>query len=57
MPYQTFQLTDSSLAVGLLGVAEFAPILALALVGGALADAFDRGGSSSRLWWPARWTR
>jgi MFS family permease len=40
--FQTFQLTDSSLAVGLLGVAEFAPILALALVGGALADAFDR---------------
>jgi MFS family permease len=42
VPFQTFQLTDSSLAVGLLGVAEFAPILALALVGGALADAFDR---------------
>jgi MFS family permease len=42
VPFQTFQLTGSSLAVGLLGVAEFAPILALALVGGALADAFDR---------------
>jgi MFS family permease len=40
--FQTFELTDSSLAVGLLGVAEFAPILVLALVGGALADAFDR---------------
>jgi MFS family permease len=40
--FPTFQLTDSSLAVGLLGVAEFAPILVLALVGGALADAFDR---------------
>ena len=40
--FQTFRLTDSSLAVGLLGVAEFVPILALALVGGALADAFDR---------------
>jgi MFS family permease len=40
--FQTFQLTGSSLAVGLLGVAEFAPILALALVGGALADARDR---------------
>jgi MFS family permease len=42
VPFQTFQLTRSSLAVGLLGVAEFAPILVLALVGGALADAFDR---------------
>ena len=42
VPFQTFQITHSSLAVGLLGVAEFVPILALALVGGALADAFDR---------------
>src|SRR6185503_14947884 len=42
VPFQTFQITRSSLAVGLLGVAEFAPILVLALVGGALADAFDR---------------
>jgi MFS family permease len=42
VPFQTFALTRSSLAVGLLGVAEFLPILALALVGGALADAFDR---------------
>jgi MFS family permease len=42
VPFQTFSLTHSSLAVGLLGVAEFLPILVLALVGGALADAFDR---------------
>ena len=42
VPFQTFKLTGSSLAVGLLGIAEFAPILALALVGGALADAVDR---------------
>ena len=42
IPVQTFQLTDSSLHVGLLGVAEFVPMLALALVGGALADSFDR---------------
>ena len=42
VPFQTFQITRSSLAVGLLGVAEFVPILVLALVGGALADAFDR---------------
>ena len=42
VPFQVFELTGSSLAVGLLGLAEFAPILVLALVGGALADAFDR---------------
>jgi MFS family permease len=42
VPFQVFELTGSSLAVGLLGVAEFAPIIVLALVGGALADAFDR---------------
>ena len=42
VPFQAYELTGSSLAVGLLGVAEFVPILGLALVGGALADAFDR---------------
>jgi MFS family permease len=42
VPFQAYELTGSSLAVGLLGVAEFAPIIVLALVGGALADAFDR---------------
>jgi MFS family permease len=42
IPFQAYELTGSSLAVGLLGVAEFVPVIALALVGGALADAFDR---------------
>ena len=42
IPVQTFQITGSSVAVGLLGVAEFVPIVGLALLGGALADAFDR---------------
>jgi MFS family permease len=42
VPFQAYELTGSSLAVGLLGAAEFAPILVLALIGGALADAFDR---------------
>ena len=35
-------LTGSTLAVGLLAAVEFVPILLLALVGGALADSFDR---------------
>jgi MFS family permease len=42
VPYQVFQLTRSSLAVGLIGVVQMAAILALAFLGGALADAVDR---------------
>ena len=42
LPYQMFQLTGSSLAVGLLGVAELVPLLFTAFVGGALADTVDR---------------
>src|SRR5947199_7963901 len=42
LPFQVYQLTHSSLAVGLLGVAEIVPILGLAFVGGAFADAHDR---------------
>jgi len=41
-PYQVYQLTHSVLLVGLLGVLECAAILAVAFVGGALADARDR---------------
>ena len=39
---QVFKLTGSYTAVGLLGVAEFVPILLMAFVGGALADYVDR---------------
>ena len=42
VPYQLYQLTHSVLLIGLLGVLEFAAILAVAFVGGALADAQDR---------------
>lgn len=42
MPYQLYLLTHSPLAVGLLGLFSIIPILVLALVGGALADARDR---------------
>lgn len=42
LPYQMFKLTGSSLAVGLLGVAELIPLLVTAFVGGALADTADR---------------
>src|SRR3954468_15369777 len=39
---QVYGLTHSSLHAGLLGAAECVPVVALALVGGAMADAFDR---------------
>lgn len=42
IPFQVYDITGSSLAVGLLGVAELVPVLVLALLGGALADAYDR---------------
>jgi MFS family permease len=42
LPYQVFHATDSSLAVGLLGVAQLVPLLACSLLGGALADGLDK---------------
>jgi MFS family permease len=42
LPFQMYDLTGSTFAVGALGLCEFVPILAVALVSGALADAFDR---------------
>jgi MFS family permease len=42
LPWQVFQLTKSTLAVGMLGVVEFVAVLFMGFVGGALADYFDR---------------
>jgi MFS family permease len=42
VPIQIKQLTDSTVAVGLVGAAEFLPIVAVGLLGGAVADRFDR---------------
>jgi MFS family permease len=42
LPVQCYAQTHSTLTVGLLGAVEFLPIVSLALVGGALADGFDR---------------
>ncbi len=42
VPIQIFALTGSTLAVGLLGLAQLIPLLLVALIGGALADAVDR---------------
>jgi len=42
LPFQMYALTRSPFAVGLIGVVEFVPMLGMALIGGALADHFDR---------------
>jgi MFS family permease len=42
VPFQVYQLTRSSLAVGAVGAIEIGPVLAFAFLGGALADAHDR---------------
>jgi len=42
LPYQVFLITHSSLAVGLLSLVQFFPLLITSFIGGALADAMDR---------------
>lgn len=42
LPYQLYLQTGSALLVGLLGAFELVPLVAAALVGGAIADRMDR---------------
>src|SRR5450432_788933 len=42
LPYQLYVLTHSALLVGLLGAVELGPLIAMALLGGAIADRMDR---------------
>jgi MFS family permease len=42
LPYQVYVLTRSSFQVGLIGLAELLPLIAVSLVGGSLADRMDR---------------
>ena len=42
VPVQVYALTRSSLAVGLVSLVELVPLVALSLLGGAIADAVDR---------------
>jgi MFS family permease len=42
LPYQLYVQTHSALLVGLLGAAELAPLMASALLAGAIADRMDR---------------
>jgi MFS family permease len=42
VPYQTYQLTHSSLDVGLVSITQLVPLIAGSLLGGSLVDAIDR---------------
>lgn len=42
IPFQIFELTDSFIAVGLIGLAELVPLVVFGLYGGSLADRVDR---------------
>ncbi len=42
VPFQVFQLTHSTLAVGLLGLAQLVPVFVMPILGGAFADAVER---------------
>lgn len=42
LPFQVFVLTGSSLAVGLIGLAQVVPLIVFSIAGGAIADRVDR---------------
>src|SRR5215472_18044580 len=42
VPYQVYQLTHSSLAVGLVSITQLFPLIAGSLLGGSVVDAMDR---------------
>lgn len=42
VPFQVFELTGSTVAVGLIGLVEVVPLIVFSIVGGAIADVFDR---------------
>ena len=42
VPFQVYEITGSTLMVGLLGLGQLIPLLAVSMIGGALADAVDR---------------
>lgn len=44
VPFQVFELTGSSLQVGMVSLVQTVPLLIFSLVGGTAADAFDRRG-------------
>ena len=42
IPFQVYEITGSTVAVGLIGLVEVVPLIIFSIIGGAIADAFDR---------------
>jgi MFS family permease len=42
VPFQVYELTGSTVAVGLIGLVEVIPLIVVSILGGAIADIFDR---------------
>ncbi|MEO8291615.1 MAG: MFS transporter [Actinomycetota bacterium] len=42
VPFQVYEITGNTLAVGLIGLCELVPLLVLPILGGAIADAVER---------------
>jgi hypothetical protein len=42
VPFQVYTITGSTVAVGFVGLVEVVPLIALSIVGGSVADTFDR---------------
>lgn len=42
IPFMVFQITGSTLAVGLIGLVQLVPVLVFPIIGGAVADALER---------------
>ena len=42
VPYQVYTITGSTVAVGFVGLVEVVPLIAFSIIGGSIADTFDR---------------
>jgi MFS family permease len=49
VPWHVFQLTGSTVAVGLIGLAEVVPLIVFSIIGGAVADRVDRRALIARM--------
>ncbi|MGH2695320.1 MAG: MFS transporter, partial [Actinomycetota bacterium] len=49
VPWHVFQLTGSTVAVGLIGLAEVVPLVVFSIIGGAVADRVDRRALIARM--------
>lgn len=49
VPWQIYELTNSVVAVGLIGLAEVIPLILFSLIGGAVADRSERRGLIARM--------